>query len=415
MMMKHKLELLAPAGDLEKLKVAVTYGADAVYMGGQKLGLRMKARNFDAAQMEEGIAFAHRHGAKVYITANVFAHNTDFEGMADYFYALEQIGVDALIISDPGVFSVAREAVPQMDIHISTQANNTNFKSALFWHGLGAKRVVLARELSLEAVSEIHRHTNGKIELESFVHGAMCISYSGRCLLSSYMTGRDANQGECAQPCRWSYRLEESKRPGVFFPIIEDTRGTYIMNSKDLCMIGYLPELIAAGVRSFKIEGRMKTPYYVGCTVRAYRKALDELAQSKELYQQNIPLYLDMAAQCSHRKFTAGGYFGGHWADAQEYGDASYSQSHAFLGMVQSYDETTATAVIEQRGKFSIGETVEFICANGSGFAQPITDLRDMDGNEVQSAPHPMQLLQLRVDNPLAPLDMLCKRTEETE
>ena len=413
-MTMNKPELLAPAGDLEKLKVAVTYGADAVYMGGLKLGLRMKAKNFDLKDMAEGIAYAHAHGVKAYVTANVYARNADFEGMDDYFRALEGIGVDALIISDPGVFTVARESVPNMDIHISTQANNTNAQSALFWQRLGAKRVVLARELSMEEVAAIDAQTKGTLELEAFVHGAMCISYSGRCLLSSYMTGRDANQGACAQPCRWAYRLEESKRPGEFYDVTEDERGTYIMNSKDLCMVGYLPELLAAGVQSLKIEGRMKTPYYVACTVRAYRKALDDLAVSEALYRQNISAYIRMASECSHRKFTTGGYHGGQWMDTQVYDDASYERSHEFLGIVREYDAAAGIAVVEQRGKFLAGETLSFFRAHGEDFDQVVTGLWDMTGNAVDSAPHPMQLLRVKMDKPVAPFDFLRKKVEES-
>ena len=411
-MNRPKVELLAPAGDLEKLKVAVNYGADAVYMGGLRLGLRMKAKNFELSEMAEGVAYAHERGAKVYVTANVFAHNADFEGMAEYFRALAEIGVDALIISDPGVFTVAREAVPDMDIHISTQANNTNAQSVLFWKRLGARRVVLARELTMEEVAEIDAQTRGQVELEAFVHGAMCISYSGRCLLSSYMTGRDANQGACAQPCRWEYRLEESKRPGEFYPITEDERGTYIMNSKDLCMLGYLPALITAGVQSMKIEGRMKTPYYVACTVRAYRRALDDLAVSEDLYRGRIPQYIAMAEECSHRQFTTGGY-GGQWMDTQVYSDASYERSHEFLGIVREYDAQAGMAVVEQRGKFSVGEAISFFRAQGEDFEQAVTALWDMEGNAVPSAPHPMQLLRIKVDKPVAPLDFLRKRVED--
>jgi len=410
-----KPELLAPAGDLEKLKVAVAYGADAVYMGGLKLGLRMKAKNFGAEQMEEGIAFAHAHGVKVYITANVFARGADFDGMADYFRVLERMGADALIISDPGVFDVAREAVPAMDIHISTQANNTNPRSALFWHKLGAKRVVLARELSLEEVAAIHAQTEEKLALEAFAHGAMCISYSGRCLLSSYMTGRDANQGACAQPCRWVYRLEESKRSGAYYDISEDERGTYIMNSKDLCMIGHLPAMLDAGIESFKIEGRMKTSYYVACTVRAYRRAIDDLFLSREAYEKNIPSYLQEVSSCSHRPFTTAGYIGGEWHETQVYGSASYERTHAFAAIVRAYEDATGVAVIEQRGKFSVGETLGVFRANGADFEQTVTELWDEEGNPVDSAPHPQQRLRVKLDKPAAPFDLLRKESVEPE
>jgi len=407
----NNVELLAPAGDLEKLKVAVAYGADAVYMGGLSLGLRMKAKNFNLDQMAQGIVHAHANGVKAYVTANVYAKNADFAGMADTFRAYADIGVDALIISDPGVFTVARAAVPQMDIHISTQANNTNFASTMFWQSLGAKRVVLARELSLAEVSQIHDKADG-IELETFVHGAMCISYSGRCLLSSYMTGRDANSGHCAQPCRWEYRLEESKRPGEYYPVTEDDRGTYIMNSKDLCMVGRLPEMLSAGITSLKIEGRMKTPYYVACTVKAYRKALDDLAKSEGLYRENIPQYMEMAAECSHRPFTTGGYDGGSWTNAQVYNNASYIRSHEFLGVVLAYDPVSGMADIEQRGKFSVGDEIEFFRAKGENVKQKVDGLWDVDGNAADSAPHPQQHLRIKVDAPVVPLDILRKRAE---
>jgi len=407
----NKPELLAPAGDLEKLKVAVAYGADAVYMGGLSLGLRMKAKNFDLNQMAQGVTHAHTNGVKAYVTANVYAKNADFVNMADIFREYADIGVDALIISDPGVFTVARAAVPGMDIHISTQANNTNYASAMFWQSLGAKRIVLARELSLTEVAEIHGKADG-IELEAFAHGAMCISYSGRCLMSSYMTGRDANSGHCAQPCRWEYRIEESKRPGVFFPVTEDERGTYIMNSKDLCMVGRLPEMLSAGITSLKIEGRMKTPYYVACTVKAYRQALDDLAVSKELYHENIPRYMQITSECSHRPFTTGGYDGGNWADTQVYDSATYARSHEFLGIVLAYDSVSGMAEIEQRGKFSVGEDVELFRAKGESIQQVVNGLWDMDGNGVESAPHPQQRLRLKVTEPVAPLDILRKRVE---
>ena len=407
-----KAELLAPAGDLEKLRVAVAYGADAVYMGGLSLGLRMKAKNFDLAQMAEGITHAHANGVRAYIAANVYAKNADFADMADTFRAYADIGADALIISDPGVFTAARAVVPDMDIHISTQANNTNYMSARFWQSLGAKRVVLARELSLAEVAEIREKADG-IELEAFAHGAMCISYSGRCLLSSYMTGRDANSGHCAQPCRWQYRLEEATRPGAYYPVTEDARGTYIMNSKDLCMVGRLPELLAAGITSLKIEGRMKTPYYVACTVKAYRRALDDLAQSEELYRENIPRYMEMAAECSHRPFTTGGYDGGGWADTQVYESASYIRSYEFLGVVLAYDPATGIADIEQRGKFNAGDEIELFRAKGENDRQIVEGLWDIDGNPVESAPHPQQHLRMKVNAPVAPLDVLRKRVGE--
>jgi putative protease len=411
--MTDKIELLAPAGDLEKLKIAVAYGADAVYIGGQKLGLRAKAKNFDDAQLKEGITFAHENNARVYITANVFAHNDDFDGIADYFVQLQKLGADALIISDPGVFSVAREVVPEMEVHISTQANNTNYRTALFWQKLGAERIVLARELSFKEIAEIKAKANG-MKLEAFVHGAMCISYSGRCLLSNYMANRDANQGACAHPCRWKYHLVEEKRPGEYLPIEEDDRGTYIYNSKDLCMIDDIPALIQSGIDSFKIEGRMKTPYYVGTVIKAYRTAIDDFYNNPEIYEHNRinGSYVEALIKSSHRDFTTGFYYGKPDGNEQVYTNNTYVRNYEFIGMVLEYDPESKIATIEQRNKFSVGEEIEILSAKGNDFAQTVDGLWNKDGEAIDSAPHPQQIIRLKVNQPVKQFDMLRKRSD---
>ncbi len=407
--MINKPELLAPAGDLEKLKVAFHYGADAVYIGGQSFGLRAKSKNFDLDEMAEGIRFAHNLGKRVYVTANIFAHNEDIDRVSDYFLELEKIGADALIISDPGVFSLARECVPNMEIHISTQANNTNFASAKFWHSLGAKRIVLARELSFAEISRIRAELPKEFELEAFVHGAMCISYSGRCLLSNYMTGRDANHGECAQPCRWKYNLVEESRPNEYMPIYEDERGTYIYNSKDLCLIEYVPELIKSGIGSFKIEGRMKTPYYVGCMTKAYREAIDDYFEDAEKYNAKKNYYLEEVKKASHRDYTTGFYQSKPKADAQLYSTSSYIRTYDFIAIVVDYDSETGYATVEQRNKFVVGDTVEIFPAKGSGFTQEVAELINKYGMKVSAAPHAQEILKIKLDQPVQKFDMIRK------
>lgn len=405
-----KIELLSPAGDLEKLKVAVAYGADAVYMGGLSLGLRAKSKNFDMEQMNEGIKYAHAHGVKVYITANIFAHNDDFSDMEQYFLQLEKMGADALIISDPGVFSVARKAVPDMEIHISTQANNTNYMSAMFWANLGAKRIVLARELSLAEIREIYDRAGG-IELECFAHGAMCMAYSGRCLLSNFMLLRDANKGECAHPCRFKYRLVEETRPNEYMPVYEDDRGAYIFNSKDLCMLGNLPDLINAGVQSLKIEGRMKTPFYVATVTKAYREALDDYYADPALYERKKEYYLNNIKKSSHRDFTTGFFYGKPTANDHVYGDNSYIRDYDFSAIVLSYDEASGFATVQQRNKFVVGDTVEFLRKKGEGFTQTVTELTDENGTPCSEAPHPLQILKIKVDEPVGELDIMMKQS----
>ncbi|MBS4960220.1 MAG: U32 family peptidase [Clostridiales bacterium] len=413
-MKQTKPELLAPAGDLEKLKIAVLYGADAVYIGGEAYSLRAKAKNFGHDAMKEGIAFAHAHGAKVYVTANIYAHNADFEGMAEYFKEIEALGADAILISDLGVFSVARQAVPKMELHVSTQANNTNYMSAQTWYQMGARRVVVARELSLGEIKQIREKIPEDMEIEAFVHGAMCISYSGRCLLSNYLSGRDANKGACAHPCRWKYVLMEETRPGQYMPIEENERGTYIYNSKDLCMLDHIPELIAAGVGSFKIEGRMKTPYYVGTVVKAYREAIDDFYQSEETYRKKISYYMEEVSKASHRDYTTAFYFGKPDGNQQVYTNNSYIRDYDFIGMVQEdYDEEKGSAIVMQRNKFSVGEEIEVLPAKGMPFRMKVDGLWDMDGLPVTSAPHPEQILRMRFPQPVKKFDMLRKAVEK--
>ena len=407
----NKIELLAPAGDLEKLKIAVLYGADAVYLGGTSFSLRAKAKNFNTEQMKEGIEFAHNHGAKVYVTCNIFAHNEDFEHMADYFKELQELGADALLIADPGVFALARETVPDMDLHISTQANNTNYHTALFWKTQGAKRIVMARELSMHEIKEISQNIPDDLEIEAFVHGAMCISYSGRCLLSNYLSGRDANKGACSHPCRWEYFVTEKTRPNEYMPIVEEDRGTYIFNSKDLCMIDHIPEIIDAGLMSLKIEGRIKTAFYVGTIVKAYREAIDDYLTSPDIYnkKRDSGYYIQEAAKASYRGFTTGFYYGKPGKDEQIYTTSSYIRTYDFIGMVKDYDTETGFATIEQRNKFVKGDEVEFMLQNGGVFKQTIDEIYTLDGESVNEAPHPQQLLKVKTSHPVKPFDMMRK------
>ena len=404
------VELLIPAGSLEVLKTAVRYGADAVYIGGEAFGLRAKAHNFTIPDMQEGIAFAHEHGCKVYLTVNVFAHNRDIEGIREYFRTLQDVPVDALIISDPGVFMMAKELLPDMEIHISTQANNTNYETYRFWYRMGAKRVVSARELSLQEIGEIRRNIPEDMEIESFIHGAMCISYSGRCLLSNYFTGRDANQGACTHPCRWKYAVVEEKRPGEYLPVEEDDRGTYIFNSKDLCMIEHIPEMIEAGIDSFKIEGRMKTALYVATVARTYRKAIDDYKTSPELYQKNLDYYRAEISKCTYRQFTTGFYFGKTTEDSQIYDNNTYIREYTYLGMVERTDEQ-GRLVLEQRNKFTVGETIEAMLFNGENRELTVQGIWDDAGNAMESAPHPKQSLHVDLGMSL-PVGCILRRKE---
>lgn len=404
------VELLIPAGSLEVLKTAVRYGADAVYIGGEAFGLRAKAHNFTIPDMKEGIAFAHEHECKVYLTVNVFAHNRDIEGIREYFRTLREVPVDALIISDPGVFMMAKELLPNTEIHISTQANNTNYETYRFWYRMGAKRVVSARELSLEEIGEIRKHIPEDMEIESFIHGAMCISYSGRCLLSNYFTGRDANQGACTHPCRWKYAVVEEKRPGEYLPVEEDDRGTYIFNSKDLCMIEYIPEMMEAGIDSFKIEGRMKTALYVATVARTYRKAIDDYRTSPELYRSNMDYYREEISKCTYRQFTTGFYFGKTTEESQIYDSNTYIREYTYLGMVEQTD-TQGRIVLEQRNKFAVGETIEAMLFDGRNQELVVQEIRDDEGNIMESAPHPKQRLHVDLGVQL-PIGCILRRKE---
>lgn len=387
-----KPELLIPAGSLEVLKTAVVFGADAVYIGGEAFGLRAKAKNFGKEEMEEGIRFAHEYGVKVHVTANILAHNGDLSGAEDYLKELKALKPDALIVADPGIFTIAREICPEIDIHISTQANNTNYGTFRFWGRQGAKRVVSARELSLAEIKEIRENIPEDLEIESFIHGAMCISYSGRCLLSSYFTGRDANQGACTHPCRWKYAVMEEKRPGEFFPVYENERGTYIFNSKDLCMIEHIPEMIDAGIDSFKIEGRMKTALYVATVARTYRKAIDDYMESEEKYRKNMDWYKTEISKCTYRQFTTGFYFGKTDEQTQIYDSNTYVNEYIYLGTVEEKDKE-GRAKISQRNKFCVGDTIEIMKPDGRNIETTVLSLTTQEGESVESAPHPKQTL----------------------
>ena len=386
--------MLVPASSLEVLKTAVRYGADAVYIGGEAVGLRAKAKNFSLQDMQEGIRYAHERNVRVYVTANILAHNYDLDGVREYFRELREIAPDALIISDPGVYEIARSEVPEIERHISTQANNTNYGTYLFWYGQGAKRVVSARELSLREIREIRKHIPEDMEIETFVHGAMCISYSGRCLLSNYFTGRDANHGACTHPCRWKYALMEESRPGEYLPVIENDRGTFIFNSKDLCMIGHIPDLVESGIDSFKIEGRMKTALYVAAVARTYRRAIDDYLADPKLYEDNLPWYRQEIVKCTTREFTTGFFYGKPEADAQIYGESTYHQEAVYLGIAGSlYGE--GFFGLEQKNKFTVGEEIEIMKPDGRNEAATVVRIQDEDGNPQDSAPHARQLLRV--------------------
>ena len=405
----RKTELLIPAGSLDVLKIAVLYGADAVYLGGEAFGLRAKARNFTSEEIKEGISFAHERGVRVYITANILAHNDDLAGVREYFKELRDIGPDALIISDPGVFDIAKEILPDTDIHISTQANNTNYGTYQFWHRLGAKRVVSARELSLKEIKEIRSRIPDDMEIESFIHGAMCISYSGRCLLSNFFTGRDANQGACTHPCRWKYAIVEETRPGEYMPVYENERGTFIFNSKDLCMIEHIPELIDAGVDSFKIEGRMKTALYVATVARAYRLAIDACMRDPEEYRKNIEWYKEEIGKCTNREFTTGFYFGKPQADSQIYENSTYITNYVYLGTVGEIRESGLFR-LEQKNKFSVGETIEIMKPSGENIETVVEAIFDEEGNPQESAPHARQIIDVRSSVLPQPFDILRRK-----
>ena len=398
----QKPELLAPAGDLEKLKAAVLYGADAVYLGGKQFSLRAGAANFDPETLAAGVEFAHRHGAKVYTAVNIFAHNDDLKELPDYITFLQQVGVDAVIASDPGVIAIIRSTAPDLPIHLSTQANSTNWAGVQFWQQQGVSRVVLARELSLTEINTIAQKVN--IELEVFVHGAMCMAYSGRCLLSNHLTGRDANRGDCAQACRWKYHLVEEKRPGQYFPVAEDERGTYFMSSRDLSLIEYIPQLVQAGVTSLKVEGRMKSVHYVATVVKCYRQAIDRYFADPENYQID-PLLSAEIAKVSHRDYTTGFLLGQPGDEAQSKNAAHDTRSYRFVGLVRDYQTDIAT--VEQRNNFGVGDQVEVMQPKGKNFTMTVTELKNEVGEKVPNAPHPQQILQIPMSKPVERWSMI--------
>ncbi len=424
--MRKRPELLVPASSLEVLKTAVVFGADAVYIGGEAFGLRAKAKNFTMEEMAQGIAFAHERGVRVHVTANILAHNYDLEGARAYFQELKELAPDALIIADPGMFMLAREICPEVDIHISTQANNTNYMTYRFWYNQGAKRVVSARELSLQELKEIRAQIPEEMEMESFIHGAMCISYSGRCLLSHYFTGRDANRGACTHPCRWKYAVVEETRPGEYLPVYENERGTYIFNSKDLCMIEHIPELIDAGIDSFKIEGRMKTALYVATVARTYRRAIDDCLASKEQYLANMDWYLAEIAKCTYRQFTTGFYFGRTDENTQIYDNSTYVNEYTYLGIVGSLvpvpeadgrpsvdKEPCACARIEQRNKFSVGDDIEIMKPDGTNVPVKVLAMYDEQGQPVESCPHSKQVIDVKLSQMPAVYDILRSKVQK--
>ena len=404
-----KPELLIPASSLEVLKTAVIFGADAVYIGGEVFSLRAKSKNFSMDDMREGIAFAHAHGTKVYVTANILAHNGDLEGVEAYFHELKEIGPDALIISDPGVFQIAKEICPEIDVHISTQANNTNYRTYRFWHDLGATRVVSARELSIDELRELRANIPEELEIETFIHGAMCISYSGRCLLSSYFTGRDANQVACTHPCRWKYAIMEETRPGEYLPVYENERGTYIFNSKDLCMIDHIPELVAAGIDSFKIEGRMKTALYVAVVTRTYRQAIDDYMRDPKLYESRMDYYKEEIAKCTYRQFTTGFFFGKPDHDTQIYDSNTYVKAYTYLGLIGE-SRGDGYYSLEQRNKFSVGDIIEVMKPDGRDMEVSVKGMTDEDGQPMESCPHPKQKIFVDLGVELSSFDLLRKK-----
>lgn len=408
----NKIELLAPAGNLTKLKYAILYGADAVYLGGQVFGLRAKAQNFTIEEMEAGIDFAHKRGKRVFLTLNIIPHNSDLNKLENYLKKVSQLDFDAVIVSDPGIMSFVKQHWPTVDIHLSTQANNTNYASANFWHDQGVKRIILARELSIAEIRELREKTDNTLELEAFVHGAMCISYSGRCLLSNYMANRDSNRGACAQPCRWNYSVMEQTRPGEYFPVVEDERGTYIYNSKDLCLINHIPELITSGLSSLKIEGRMKSLYYVANVVRAYREAIDQYYKDKEHYAFKKEWLLELE-KSSHRQYTEGFYFGKPGEDGQVYKTSSYIRKYDFTGIVLDYDEATKMATVEQRNRMFVGDEIEIIGPDYFEHTQVIETMYNDEGEAIDVAPHPQQILKIKMDQPVKKYFILRKRRDD--
>lgn len=408
----QRIELLAPAGDLEKLKIAIEYGADAVYFGGQMFSLRAGAGGFTKEDMIEGLEFAHKRGKKCYMTLNIFAHNEDIKPLIEYLHSIKELPIDAFLISDPGIMALIKDIIPNAEIHLSTQANMTNYATANFWYNMGLKRLVLARELSLAEIEELMKNIPEDLEIEAFVHGAMCISYSGRCLLSNFMADRDSNRGRCAHPCRWKYALQEEKRPGEYYPIEEDERGTYIMNSKDLCMIEHIEDLAKSNIASAKIEGRNKSIFYLAIVIGAYRRAIDAYYEGRYDDAEKEQCLIELS-KASHREFTTGFYYEKADEDAQNYKSSSYVREYSFVGMIKGYDEETSMAIVEQRNKMLIGDTVEIFGPDCRAFDQIITEMYDLEtGEALKSAPHPQQMLKIKVDRPVKVNYMMRKETK---
>ena len=403
-----KPEILAPAGNLDKLKTAINFGADAVYLGGHKLNLRAFANNFNYEQLKEGVEYAHVRGKRVYVTLNAFPHNEDFEGLEEYLKELEELNVDAIIVADPGIFMIAKQTVPNMELHLSTQANTVNYKTCQYWYKQGVKRIVLARELTIEEIKELKKNLPEGCEIEAFVHGAMCISYSGRCLLSNYMVGRDANRGACAQPCRYKYHLMEEKRKEEYFPVYEDERGTYIMNSKDMCMIEHIPALVESGINSLKIEGRMKSIFYVASVVKAYREALDSYFENPEGYESN-PKWMELLMRPSHRTYHTGFYFGKD--NMQVYDSSAYERGYDIIGIVRSYENGIVT--IEQRNKIVNGDSAEVMKPIGDNIHVHLRNMKDENGNEIESANKPQMIFTAEVDGIIEKNDIIVKSKGE--
>lgn len=410
-MSEKKVELLAPAGDMERLEAAVKFGANAIFMAGDSFGLRANAKNFDREAMKKAVDYAHENGVRVHITMNIVPHDQDMIGLEEYLHFLDKIGVDALIISDPGIFSIAKE-LTNIDLHVSTQASVTNSATVNFWYNMGAKRVILARELSLEEIIEIRNNTPKDLEIEVFVHGAMCISYSGRCLLSNYMTGRDANRGDCAQACRWKYSIQEENRPGEYYPIKEDGSGTYIMNSKDLCLIDEIDKLIEAGIDSFKIEGRMKTAFYVATVIRSYRQVIDAYYEGN-YNEETVQKYYNELQKASHRHYTKGFFYKKPDSEDQIYENSSYIRKYDFIGAVLEYNSQTKEAVIEQRNRFFKGEEIEIFGNSKDFYYYTIDNMRNAKGEEIDVANKPKEKIYMTIDLPLEVGDILRRATNE--
>lgn len=392
----NSIELLAPAGDMERLQAAVNFGADAVYLAGQEFGMRTASANFGRDELRKAVALAHEHHIKVHLTCNTIPHNDELERLPGFLEEAQEAGVDAFILADFGVMAMAKKYAPKVAIHISTQAGVANYATASEFYNLGASRVVLARELNLEEIAQLRAKTPKELEIECFVHGAMCVSFSGRCLLSSYLTHRDANRGDCAQPCRWEYYLMETKRPGQYMPVFEDKSGTYILNSKDMCMIEHIPELAKAGVSSLKIEGRAKSAYYVAVATNAYRHAIDEYHENSEA--KLSPWIAEEMNKISHREYSTGFYFGTE--PGQVYSNGGYVRDYEVIAVCEDYSGGVAT--LSQRNRFFRGDIADVLEPGTRPYLVKLDDITDADGNAIDSAPHAMMTVRLKTDRPIA-------------